>query len=139
MDRQKTIETLRGIEARFASSPIAVGHDVMGSIRAALATARESEPDVVATFQIPEVILVDLFFLLCDRYGLESDAASKRSRRAFNVVAPRSFIDHVFSPIFEESSGELLQHLIDEMHVLIHEAYGMTSEGPSVRIRPRSK
>jgi hypothetical protein len=139
MDRPNTMATLRRIEAQFAPSPPAVGDDARNSIRAALAQARENEPDVVATFQVPEVILVDLFFLLCDRYGLQSDAASKRSRRAFHVVAPRSFLDKVFSPLFEESSGELLQHLIDQMHALLHEAYGMTSEGPSVTIKPRSK
>jgi hypothetical protein len=139
MDRQNTIATLRRIEAQFAPSPTAAGYDARDSIRAALAKARENEPDVVATFQIPEVILVDLFFLLCDRYGLQSDAVSKRSRRAFHVVAPRLFLDTVFSPIFEESSDELLQHLIDQMHALIREAYGMTSDGPSVRIKPRSK
>ena len=130
---------LREIESRFCPSAGLSGDDAVESICARLAQQREQERDVVTTFQIPEVVMVDLFWLLCDRYGVEGEMASKRSRRSFTVVAPRSFINQVFAPIFNESSDMLLRYVIEATHGLLQDAYEMKSEGPSVTLKPRSE
>lgn len=137
MDRHQTTAKLREIEARVAGASSA--SDVVEAVMKRLAHARASEKDVAVKLEIPDVVLADLFFLLCDRYGVEGGLASKRSQRTLTLTAPRSFIDTTFVPIFRQSATVLFEYIVREAHALIQEAYGMTSAGPSVMLRPPSK
>lgn len=136
MDSQQTMTRLREIEARIAGKPGATDAEVLASIRAQLARARASGKDVVTTIDVPDVLLLDLFFLLSDRYGIEGGLASKRAQRSVTVLAPRAFIETILGPIYRESAKLLFEHLIAQMHALIQETYGMRSAASSVSLKP---
>ncbi len=75
----ETTTKLRRIEARVAGTPGASDCAVIDAIRARLVRARAGERDVATLSEIPNVLLADLFFALCDRYGIEGDFASNRT------------------------------------------------------------
>ena len=139
MDRPQTMARLREIEARVAGATSTSDSVATAKIRAQLANARTAEPDVVTRREIPSEVLADLFFLLCSRYGIEGDLASKRALRTVQIIAPRSFVVGVFDPIFGESAMVLLEHVAEHVVAVVSDAYNMTTEAPALSIKPRSR
>jgi hypothetical protein len=139
MDRHETIAKLREIEARVAGMPDGSDDAVVGAIEQRLASARITGPDVATKLDVPDVLLIDLLFLLCDRYGVDVALTSKRSHRSPVIRAPRSFVETTFMPIYRESATLLYAHVVESTHALIVEAYRMLSQGPSLIVTPRSE
>lgn len=139
MDRAETMTRLREIEARIAGVSGANDSEAIARIKQRLALARKTEPDAVVRREVPNEVLADLFFLLCSRYGIEGDLVSKRALKTMQLVAPRSFVQEVFDPIFGEAARVLFEHIVDYVHTMVSEAYRMKSAGPAIVIMPPTR
>src|SRR5262245_42502114 len=108
-------EKLRKIEALFA------GAGTLGEARAAEAAAErirarlketaKNEQLTETRFKIPEIWSRQLFLALCRRYGLSPYRYPRMHRQTVVLKAPRSFVDNVLWPEFNELNAALVEHL----------------------------
>ena len=88
-------------------------------------------------FLLPDTWSCQLFVARCRRYGISRLRYRRMHRQTVIVKAPRSFVEQVLWPEFQELSGALTAYLADITERLIREeVHGETAEAEE-REEPR--
>jgi hypothetical protein len=108
-------DKLRKIEALFAGGATAGERAAAGAaaerIRARLDTAAKTEQPTEIRFSINDAWSRQLFLALCRRYGIRPYRYPRMQRQTLIVKAPRSFVDTVLWPEFQEINAALVEYL----------------------------
>jgi hypothetical protein len=132
-DDQTLRERLRKIEALFAGATTAGEKLAAGAaaerIRARLAKSQAGEAPVETRFSVPDAWSRQLFVALCRRYGLKPFRYRRMHQPTIVVKAPRSFVDQILWPEFEELSKALTTYLAEVTErVIREEVHGETAD-----------
>jgi hypothetical protein len=122
---QQLREKLRKIEALFAGAATEGERFAAGAvaerIRDKLSKTAQRESDSEIKFSIPDPWSRQLFVALCRRYGLQPFRYRRMHKQSIVIRAPRSFIDTVLWPEFEELSAALTAYLSEITEQIIRE------------------
>ena len=134
---QSLREKLRKIEALFAGAATDGERVAAGAaaerIRARLGTAAGKEKAIEVKFSIPDIWSRQLFVALCRRYGLHPFRYRRMHRQTIIIRAPKSFVDQVLWPEFEELSAALTAYLSEITEKVIREeVHGETGEADEI-------
>ena len=126
-------EKLRKIEALFAGATTAgekaAADAAANRIRVRLGAAAATEAPVEIKFSVPDNWSRQLFIALCRRYGISPFRYRRMHRQTVIVKAPRSFVEQVLWPEFQELSVALTAYLADITERLIREeVHGETAD-----------
>ena len=130
-------EKLRKIEALFAGA-VTEGERVAAGaaaerIRERLDQAAGKEKEVEVKFSISDVWSRQLFVALCRRYGLRPFRYRRMHRQSIMIRAPKSFVEQVLWPEFEELSAALTDYLSEITEKVIREeVHGETGEADEI-------
>ena len=130
-------EKLRKIEALFAGAATDGERLAAGAaadrIRERLDQAASTEEEIEVKFSITDIWSRQLFVALCRRYGLRPFRYPRMHRQSIIIRAPKSFIDQVLWPEFEELSAALTAYLSEITEKVIREeVHGETGEADEV-------
>jgi len=130
-------EKLRKIEALFAGAATEGERVAAGAaadrIRERLGRAVGQEKEIEVKFSISDVWSRQLFVALCRRYGLRPFRYRRMHRQTIVIRAPKSFVDQVLWPEFEELSAALTAYLSEITEKVIREeVHGETGEADEV-------
>ena len=130
-------EKLRKIEALFARAGTAGEKAAAGAaaerIRARLGPAASDESAVEIKVSVPDIWSRKLFIALCRKYGLSPFRYRRMHRQTVIIKAPRSFVDQVLWPEFQDLSGALTAYLDEVTERLIREElHGETAEAEEI-------
>jgi hypothetical protein len=118
-------EKLRKIEALFAGGATAgersAAQAAAERIRARLEAAGRTEQPVETKFTIADGWSRQLLIALCRRYGIKPYRYPRMHRQTVVVKAPRSFVDTVLWPEFQEINAALVEYLSSITERLIRE------------------
>ena len=126
-------EKLHKIEALFAGAATAgekaAADAAAERIRARLRTAAGGEKIEETRFSVADIWSRQLFLALCRRYGISPYRYRRMHRQTVIVKAPRSFVETVLWPEFQELSAALSAYLAEITEKLIREeVHGETAE-----------
>ena len=126
-------DKLRKIEALFADAATPGEKAAAGAaadrIRARLRKDSGAEKAVEVRFSINDIWSRQLFMALCRRYGIAPFRYRRMHKQTVIVKAPRSFIDQVLWPEFQELSGALIAYLSEITETVIREeVHGETAD-----------
>jgi hypothetical protein len=130
-------EKLRKIETLFAGA-VTEGERVAAGaaadrIRERLGQAAGKEQEIEVKFSISDVWSRQLFVALCRRYGLRPFRYRRMHRQTIIIRAPKSFVEQVLWPEFEELSAALTTYLSEITEKVIREeVHGETGEADEV-------
>ena len=130
-------EKLRKIEALFAgagtSGEASAAKAAAERIRARLKDTAKIEQPTELRFNILDNWSRQLFLALCRRYGLKPYRYPRMHRQTVVVKAPRSFLDTVLWPEFQELNVALVEYLSSVTErVIREEVFGDASEAEEV-------
>src|ERR1035437_4116490 len=118
-------DKLQKIEALFAGAGTAGEKAAAGAaadrIRALLGNAIGREAPEEIKFSVRDVWSRQLFIALCRRYGIRPFRYRRMHMQTVIVKAPRSFVDGVLWPEFQELSSALTAYLAEITEKLIRE------------------
>ncbi len=134
---QSLREKLRKIEALFAGAATAGEKVAAGTaaerIRDRLGQAADKEKEIEVKFSISDVWPRQLFVALCRRYGLRPFRYRRMHRQTIIIRAPKSFVEQVLWPEFEELSAALTAYLSEiTERVIREEVHGETGDADEV-------
>jgi hypothetical protein len=102
-------------------------------IRDRLGQAAGKEKEIEVKFSISDIWSRQLFVALCRRYGLHPFRYRRMHRQTIIIRAPKSFVDQVLWPEFEELSAALTAYLSEiTERVIREEVHGETGEADEV-------
>jgi hypothetical protein len=108
-------EKLRKIEALFAGAGTVGERMAAGAalarVRARLTSLQRSEPAVEMQFSLADQWSRRLFLALCRRYGLEPYRLYRQRLTTVMLKVPKSFVDQVLWPEYQELNAALWQYL----------------------------
>ena len=90
-------------------------------IREKLSKSAQQETASEIKFSIPDLWSRQLFVALCRRYGIQPFRYRRMHQQSIVIRAPRSFIETVLWPEFEELSAVLTAYLSDITEQIIRE------------------
>ena len=130
-------EKLRKIEALFAGAATQGERVAAGAaaerIRNRLGLAAGMEKEIEMKFSISDVWSRQLFVALCRRYGLRPFRYRRMHRQSIIIRAPKTFVEQVLWPEFEELSTALIAYLSEITEKVIREeVHGETGEADEV-------
>ena len=130
-------EKLRKIEALFAGAATQGERVAAGAaadrIRDRLGLAAGKEKEIEMKFSISDIWSRQLFVALCRRYGLHPFRYRRMHRQTIIIRAPKSFVEQVLWPEFEELSAALTAyHSAITEKVIREEVHGETGEADEV-------
>jgi hypothetical protein len=130
-------EKLRKIEALFAGAATEGERVAAGAaadrIRERLDQAAGKEKEIEVKFSISDVWSRQLFVALCRRYGIRPFRYRRMHRQSIIIRAPKSFVEQVLWPEFEELSAALTAYLSEITEKVIREeVHGETGEADEV-------
>jgi hypothetical protein len=118
-------EKLRKIEALFAGATLAGEKIAAGAaaerIRAQLQEMETREHAIEVRFSLPDPWSRRLLVALCRRYGLSVYRYPRMKRQSVVVRAPKSFVDRVLWPEFEQINAALSEYLAEVTDKVIRE------------------
>jgi hypothetical protein len=118
-------EKLRKIEALFAGASTAGERDAaeaaLARVKARLADQGRLDPPIEMQFSMADQWSRLLFNALCRRYGLRPYRYKRQKRTTVMVRLPRSFVDQILWPEFNELDRVLRTYLADVTQRLIRE------------------
>ncbi len=118
-------EKLRKIESLFAGAATEGEKVAAGAaaerIRDRLGQATDKEKEIEVKFSISDVWSRQLFVALCRRYGLRPFRYRRMHRQTIIIRAPKSFVEQVLWPEFEELSAALTAYLSEITERVIRE------------------
>ena len=134
---QSLREKLRKIEALFAGAATEGEKVAAGAaaerIRDRLGQAADKEKEIEVKFSISDVWSRKLFVALCRRYGLRPFRYRRMHRQTIIIRAPKSFVEQVLWPEFEELSAALTAYLSEiTERVIREEVHGETGDADEV-------
>ena len=122
---QSLREKLRKIEALFAGAATEGEKVAAGAaaerIRDRLGQAASKEKEIEVKFSISDVWSRQLFVALCRRYGLRPFRYRRMHQRTIIIRAPKSFVEQVLWPEFEELNAALTAYLSEITERVIRE------------------
>ena len=126
MDAEQILrEKLRKIEALFAGAATDGEKAAAGAaaerIREHLGRISGSEKLEEIRFSIPDAWSRQLFIALCRRYGLRPFRHRRMHRQTIMIEPPKSFVEQVLWPEFQELSEALVAYLSEITERLIRE------------------
>lgn len=132
-DEQALREKLRKIEALFAGAGTAgeraAAGAAAGRIRARLGTATGKEVIEEFRFSILDLWSRQLFIALCRRYGVDPFRYRRMHRQTVIVKAPRSFVEQILWPEFQDLSAALSAYIAEITEKVIREEiHGQTGD-----------
>ena len=130
---QSLREKLRKIEALFSGAATEGEKVAAGAaaerIRDRLGQAAEKEKETEVKFSISDVWSRRLFVALSRRYGLRPFRYRRMHRQTIIIRTPRSFVEQVLWPEFEELSAALTAYLSEiTERVIREEVHGETGD-----------
>jgi hypothetical protein len=130
-------DKLRKIEALFAGAATDGERAAAGAaaerIRERLGRTSGRETPQKMRFSIPDVWSRQLFIALCRRYGLHPYRLRRMHRQTIAIEAPRSFVEQVLWPEFQELSAALTAYLSEITEKVIREeVHGETGEAEEI-------
>ena len=130
-------DKLRKIEALFAGAATPGEKVAAGAaaerIRARLGQTATTEKSIELKFSIPVVWSRQLFIALCRRYGLRPFRHRRMHRQSIVIKAPKSFMEQVLWPEFQELNAALLAYLSEITEKVIREeVYRETGEAEEI-------
>jgi len=130
-------EKLRKIEALFAGAATQGERVAAGAaadrIRERLNQAASTEKEIEVKFSISDLWSRQLFVALCRRYGLRPFRYPRMHQQSIIIRAPKSFIDQVLWPEFEELSTALTAYLSEiTERVIREEVHGETGDADEI-------
>ena len=130
-------EKLRKIEALFAGAATEGERVAAGAaaerIRDRLGQAAGKEKEIEMKFSISDLWSRQLFVALCRRYGLRPFRYRRMHSQTIIIRAPKSFVEQVLWPEFEELSAALTAYLSEITEKVIREeVHGETGEAEEV-------
>lgn len=139
MSEQRLREKLRKIEALFAGTNVEGERIAAGlaaeRIRKLLRELAREEKEAEMRFSIPDPWERKLFMALCRRYGLEPFRYSRMHRQTLIVTVPKSFVNTVLWPEFEQLAEALRSHLFSITDRIIREeVHNETREAEEKRL-----
>jgi hypothetical protein len=118
-------DKLRKIEALFAGAATpgekAAAGAAAGRIRQRLNQAAAKEKTIEMKFSIPDVWSRQLFIALCRRYGLRPYRHPRMHRQSIMLKGPKTFIEQVLWPEFQELNSALVAYLSEITEKVIRE------------------
>ncbi len=115
MDEAQLREKLRKIEALFAGAGTAgekfAAEAALERVRARLANLGHSDTPTEMQFSLADQWSRQLFLALCRRYGLKPYRLHRQRLTTVMLRVPKSFVDQVLWPEFQEMNAALTQHL----------------------------
>ena len=139
---QSLREKLRKIESLFAGAAtegekIAAGA-AADRIRVRLGQVASKEKPIEIKFSISDTWSRHLFAALCRRYGLRPFRYRRMHRQTIIIKAPKSFVEQVLWPEFEELDAALVAYLSEiTERVIREEVHGETGDAEEVDEPPR--
>ncbi len=126
-------EKLRKIEALFAGAATEGERVAAGAaaerIRDRLGQAAGKEKPIEVKFSISDTWSRQLFVALCRRYGLRPFRYRRMHRQSIIIRAPKSFVEQVLWPEFEELNAALIAYLSEiTERVIREEVHGETGD-----------
>jgi hypothetical protein len=101
---------------------------------------REQDDAVEVKFSIADPWSRRLFIALCRRYGLRPYLYPRMQRQSIVVKAPRSFLDAVLWPEFQEINAALVDYLAAVTDKVIREeVFGEAADAEEVPEPPTAK
>jgi hypothetical protein len=130
-------DKLRKIEALFAGAATDGERAAAGAaaerIRERLERTSGRETPQKMRFSSPDVWSRQLFIALCRRYGLHPFRLRRMHRQTIVIDAPRSFVEEVLWPEFQELSAALAAYLSEITEKVIREeVHGETGEAEEI-------
>jgi len=130
-------EKLRKIEALFAGGATEGERVAAGAaaerIRERLGRDAGKEKQIEIKFSISDTWSRQLFVALCRRYGLRPFRYRRMHRQTIIIRAPKSFVEQVLWPEFEELDAALTAYLSEiTERVIREEVHGETGEADEV-------
>lgn len=130
-------EKLRKIEALFAGSTFAGEKGAAGGaaerIRAQLKEVEGREQAIEVQFSLPDPWSRRLFIALCRRYGLRVYRYPRMKRQTLVAKAPKSFIDRMLWPEFQQINAALTTYLSEVTdRVIREEVFAQAGEAEEV-------
>ena len=140
---QQLRHKLRKIEALFAGGATEGERLAAGAaaerIRFRLDQAAGKEEEIEAKFSISDIWSRQLFVALCRRYGLRPFRYRRMHRQSIIVSAPKSFVEQVLWPEFEELNAALTAYLSEITEKVIREeVHSETGDADEVEEASRS-
>jgi len=131
-------EKLRKIEALFAGATFAGEKGAAGAaaerIRAQLKDIETREQAIEVQFRLADPWSRRLFVALCRRYGLRVYRYPRMKRQSLMVKAPKSFIDRMLWPEFQEINAALAAYLSEVTDKVIREeVFGEAGEAEEMK------
>ena len=135
------LDKLRKVEALFAGAKTpgekAAAGQAADRIRARLRHAESQESIVEIRFSVPDPWSRQLLCALCRRYGIRPYRYPRMQRQSILVMAPRSFIDGVLWPEFQQLEPVLRNYLAEVTETVIREAiHGESGDAETVAEPP---
>ena len=139
---QELRQKLRKIEALFAGATTGGERIAAGAaaerIRDRLGHAAGKEKQIEVKFSISDTWSRQLFVALCRRYGLRPFRYRRMHRQTIIIKAPKSFVEQVLWPEFEELDAALIAYLSEiTERVIREEVHGETGDADEVDEPPR--
>jgi len=133
---------LRKIEALFAGAATEGEKVAAGAaadrIRDRLGQVAGKEKPIEIKFSISDTWSRQLFVALCRRYGLRPFRYRRMHRQTIIIKAPKSFVEQVLWPEFEELDAALVAYLSEITERIIREElHGETGDADEVDEPPR--
>jgi hypothetical protein len=130
-------EKLRKIEALFAGAATdgekAAASAAAERIRERLGRTSGREKSVEMRFSIPDAWSRQLFMALSRRYGLRPFRHRGMHRQTIVIEVPKSFVEQVLWPEFQELNAALVAYLAELTEKVIREeVHGETGEAEEV-------
>ena len=130
-------DKLRKIEALFAGAATPGEKAAAGAaaerIRQRLGQTAGKEKSIELKFSIPDVWSRQLFIALCRRYGLRPYRHPRMHRQSILIKAPKSFMEQVLWPEFQELNQALRTYLNDvTLKIIREEVHSDASEATEV-------
>jgi hypothetical protein len=139
---QSIREKLRKIESLFAGAATEGEKAAAGAaadrIRDRLGQVAGKEKPIEVKFSISDTWSRQLFVALCRRYGLRPFRYRRMHRQTIIIKAPKSFVEQVLWPEFEELDAALVAYLSEiTERVIREEVHGETGDADEVDEPPR--
>ena len=139
---QSLREKLRKIESLFAGAATEGEKVAAGAaadrIRDRLGQVAGEEKAIDVKFSISDTWSRQLFVALCRRYGLRPFRYRRMHRQTIIIKAPKSFVEQVLWPEFEELDAALVAYLSEiTERVIREEVHGETGDADEVDEPPR--
>ena len=139
---QSLREKLRKIEALFAGASTEGEKVAAGAaadrIRDRLGQVAGKEKPIEVKFSISDTWSRQLFVALCRRYGLRPFRYRRMHRQTIIIKAPKTFVEQVLWPEFEELNAALIAYLSEiTERVIREEVHGETGDADEVDEPPR--